>query len=205
MWIYVDVIQDEKAARSNLKPSSEGSIKRKKVTEEIDPRPKPPRASTDIQIRNLLGRLYGDRQFLDDVLREASECVLSTHLFSLYLVWLPLTTMFVPPGRLILPCLYLLADSFYHDCTMQTYSKSKHQKLWGASWSVQNFSVYQFTSIYQWQVSLHLSLYQWQVSLHLSFIGKRFASSTLTGQSLFWTIRMATFNSSQFNNWAWNE
>jgi hypothetical protein len=71
-------MQEEKAARSNLKPSSEGSIKRKKVAEEVDMRPKPPKASTDIRIRHLLGRLYGDRQFLDDVLWEASMSVIYT-------------------------------------------------------------------------------------------------------------------------------
>jgi len=66
-------MQEEKAAKSILKPSSEGSIKRKKYTEEVDIRPKPAVASTDIQIRNLLGRFYGERTFLDEVLREASK------------------------------------------------------------------------------------------------------------------------------------
>lgn len=56
-----------------LKPTTEGSIKRKKHAEAKDARPKPPKASKDRTIRMLLGRLYGDREFLDQVLQEAGD------------------------------------------------------------------------------------------------------------------------------------
>jgi len=47
------------------------AIKRKKVTEEVDKRPLPPRVSNEHRIHELLRDMYGDRTFLDDVIREA--------------------------------------------------------------------------------------------------------------------------------------
>ena len=67
---YIDK-QAERLAKMLLKPPTEGSIKRKKHVEEKDPRPKPPKVSKDMMIKELLGRLYGDREFLDHVLEEA--------------------------------------------------------------------------------------------------------------------------------------
>lgn len=67
------ISQAEKLARAVLKPTTEGSIKRKKHVEEVDPRPKPLKVSKDFEIRELLGKLYGDREFLDAVLEEAGD------------------------------------------------------------------------------------------------------------------------------------
>jgi hypothetical protein len=71
--IFFTHFQEEKLARMALKPTTEGSIKRKKHAEEKDARPKPPKVSRDRTIRMLLGRLYGDREFLDKVLLEAGD------------------------------------------------------------------------------------------------------------------------------------
>lgn len=54
-----------------LKPTTEGSIKRKKHVEEKDARPMPAKVSKDFKIKTLLGRLYADRDFLDGVVSEA--------------------------------------------------------------------------------------------------------------------------------------
>lgn len=68
-------IQEERSAKQVHKPGGSGSIKRKKNAEDYDPRPAPPKVPNDVQIRLLLGRLYGDRQFLDGVLEEAGKSI----------------------------------------------------------------------------------------------------------------------------------
>jgi hypothetical protein len=60
-------------AKMALKPTTEGSIKRRKHAVEKDARPRPPKVSKTRAIKELLGRLYGDREFLDKVLEEAGE------------------------------------------------------------------------------------------------------------------------------------
>jgi len=64
------MLQEERLAKLVVKTGSV-AIKRRKVTEEVDKRPLPERVSHEARIQELLRHLYGDRTFLDDVIREA--------------------------------------------------------------------------------------------------------------------------------------
>jgi len=75
------VLQEERLAKLMAKTGG-GVIKRKKTTEEVDKRPMPPRVSNEHRIHELLRNMYGDRTFLDDVIREAGTTLLS-HLFGI--------------------------------------------------------------------------------------------------------------------------
>jgi len=70
--------QDERLAKLIAKTGG-GAIKRKKTTEEVDKRPMPARASHEHRIHELLRNMFGDRTFLDDVIREAGSSI-SFHL-----------------------------------------------------------------------------------------------------------------------------
>jgi len=61
-----------------------GAIKRRKATEEVDKRPLPARVSNEHRIHELLRNMYGDRTFLDDVIREAGKL----HRFRSYFLFL---------------------------------------------------------------------------------------------------------------------
>jgi len=64
------VLQEERLAKL-LARTGGGAIKRKKRTEEVDKKPLPARVSNEQRIHELLRNMYGDRKFLDDVVREA--------------------------------------------------------------------------------------------------------------------------------------
>ena len=66
------MLQEERLAKLLAKTGG-GAIKRKKRTEEVDKRPMPARASNERRIYELLRNMYGDRTFLDEVIREAGN------------------------------------------------------------------------------------------------------------------------------------
>jgi len=65
-------MQEERLSKLLAKTGG-GAIKRKKKAEEVDKRPLPPRVSNERRIHELLRNMYGDRTFLDDVIREAGK------------------------------------------------------------------------------------------------------------------------------------
>jgi len=79
--VRVDIAsQEERVAKLIAKTGGVGAVKRKKTADEVDKRPLPPRVSKERRIHELLRNMYGDRTFLDDVIREAGTVHLRSYL-----------------------------------------------------------------------------------------------------------------------------